>query len=89
MSFDALLAKKIKAPCAPILKSNADTANFDVEFTSCPVHSYEESPAGTIENDKFKDFSYGADVWMNYTYEISYLLNFDSLENILAQTNQT
>lgn len=30
VSFDALLTKKIKAPCAPILKSNADTANFDV-----------------------------------------------------------
>jgi serum/glucocorticoid-regulated kinase 2 len=59
VNFEALFNKKIKAPCAPILKSSSDTANFGVEFTSCPVHSYEESPAGTIENDKFKDFSYG------------------------------
>lgn len=59
MSFDAIFNKKIKAPCAPILKSHTDTANFDVEFTSCPVHSYEESPAGTIENEKFQGFSFG------------------------------
>jgi hypothetical protein len=53
------LSKKIKAPCAPILKSKSDTDNFGVEFTNCPIHSFEESPIGTIENDKFKDFSYG------------------------------
>ena len=41
VSFDAIYNKKIKAPCAPILKNHADTANFDVQFTSCPVHSYQ------------------------------------------------
>ena len=47
----------MKAPFAPVLKSKEDTDNFDVEFTSCPVDSYEESP-GIVDKEKFKGFSY-------------------------------
>ena len=58
LNWDAIYNKKIKAPFIPKLSSDIDTANFDVEFTSCSVdskgdkHSYDEA------SDKFKDFSY-------------------------------
>ena len=47
----------MKAPYVPVLKSKADTGNFDVEFTSCPVESYEESPSDATKG-KFEGFSY-------------------------------
>ena len=50
----------MKAFFVPILKSESDTGNFDVEFTSCQVESFEEETLAEMETkDKFKDFSYG------------------------------
>jgi hypothetical protein len=33
MDFNALLAKKVKAPFVPNIKSEIDVSNFDPEFT--------------------------------------------------------
>lgn len=38
------MEKKTKAFFVPILKSEFDLTNFDVEFTNCQVNSFEESP---------------------------------------------
>jgi serum/glucocorticoid-regulated kinase 2 len=43
VNWNALLTKSIKAPFVPILTSDADTSNFDEDFTNCSVESYSES----------------------------------------------
>ena len=63
------MQRKIKAPFVPVLKSKDDTDNFDVEFTTCPVESYEESP-GIIDKEKFKGFSYEWMIAFSNLYEI-------------------
>ena len=57
MNFKALLEKKVKAPFTPKLGSKTDTGNFNVEFTSCKLDSYEDSPEDKNIVDRFKDFS--------------------------------
>lgn len=37
------MSKSIKAPFVPILTSDADISNFDEQFTSCSVESYNEN----------------------------------------------
>lgn len=56
MNFKLLLEKKLKAPFVPKLGSKTDTNNFNIEFTSCKVDSYEESPIDKDIEDKFRDF---------------------------------
>lgn len=46
----------MKAPFVPKLGSKTDTNNFNVEFTSCKVDSYEESPVDKNMEDKFRGF---------------------------------
>lgn len=48
VNWNALISKSIKAPFVPILTSDVDISNFDEEFTSCSVESYNE-------NDKLDD----------------------------------
>lgn len=43
VNWNALLTKAIKAPFVPILTSDADTSNFDEDFTNCSVESYSEN----------------------------------------------
>jgi serum/glucocorticoid-regulated kinase 2 len=43
VNWNALMTKAIKAPFVPILTSDADTSNFDEDFTSCSINSYTEN----------------------------------------------
>lgn len=43
-NFGTLVQKKMKAPFVPVVNSEKDTGNFDYEFTSSEIHSYEETP---------------------------------------------
>jgi hypothetical protein len=43
VNWNALVTKAIKAPFVPILTSDADTSNFDEDFTSCSINSYTEN----------------------------------------------
>jgi hypothetical protein len=57
-----LKSKKVKAPFIPKLANLTDTNNFDTEFTSGSIGSFEENHEPELEDDdKFKDFSYGND----------------------------
>lgn len=40
INFEVLAHKKMRPPFIPILSSDADTTNFDPEFTNCQVQSY-------------------------------------------------
>ena len=60
VNWNALLSRSIKAPFVPILTSDADTSNFDEDFTNCSVESYSESSNDMVdEGRKFDGFSYG------------------------------
>jgi hypothetical protein len=49
----------IKAPFVPILTSDADTSNFDEDFTNCSVESYNENSLDMVEEGKkFDGFSF-------------------------------
>jgi hypothetical protein len=53
------MSKSIKAPFVPILTSDADTSNFDEDFTNCSVESYSESHSDMLdEGKKFEGFSF-------------------------------
>lgn len=59
VNWNALLARSIKAPFVPILTSDADTSNFDEDFTNCSVESYSESNSEMVEEGrKFDGFSF-------------------------------
>ena len=59
MNWNALLTKAIKAPFVPILTSDADTSNFDEDFTNCSVESYSENSSEMKdEGQKFDGFSF-------------------------------
>lgn len=54
------MTKSIKAPFVPILNSDADTSNFDEDFTNCSVESYNDNTNEMVEEtEKFDGFSYG------------------------------
>jgi len=54
------VTKAIKAPFVPILTNDADTSNFDEDFTSCSVSSYSENNTEMVdEGQNFEGFSYG------------------------------
>ena len=59
MNWAALSSKAIKAPFVPILSSDADTSNFDEDFTSCSVESYTENTDMVEEGKNFDGFSFG------------------------------
>ena len=59
VNWNALMSKSIKAPFVPILTSDADTSNFDEDFTNCSVESYSESQSDMLdEGKKFEGFSF-------------------------------
>lgn len=43
VNWNALTNKAIKAPFVPILTSDADSSNFDEEFTTKSINSYSEN----------------------------------------------
>ncbi len=63
IKWDALKGKTIKSPFVPILQNEADTSNFDEEFTSCSVESYSERTNSNmmeeeVNQNKFVGFSF-------------------------------
>jgi len=59
VNWNALYTKSIKSPFVPILTSDADTSNFDEDFTSCSVESYSENTDMVEEGKNFTGFSFG------------------------------
>lgn len=64
INWDDLLARKVKPPFVPTVKSFEDVSNFDEEFTSeKPVLTPPKDPYPLTETHHalFKDFNYMAD----------------------------
>ena len=61
INWDSILAKKIKPPFTPKLKSETDTKYIDREFTSCtPIDSYNQGESLNENENPYIDFSYDA-----------------------------
>lgn len=61
IDWEALLARKIKPPFVPIIKSREDISNFDEEFTvEAPMLTppRELRPLTQKDQEAFKDFDY-------------------------------
>jgi hypothetical protein len=58
VNWNALLAKSIKAPFVPILTSDSDISNFDEEFTSCSVESFNDSAPDNVDDNNFVGFEF-------------------------------
>ena len=41
-NWDVILKKEVKAPFVPVVKSQVDVSNFDIEFTQCAIESHKE-----------------------------------------------
>ena len=52
------MSRSIKAPFVPVLANDADTSNFDEDFTSCSVESYSENKDMVAEGQNFEGFSF-------------------------------
>jgi len=62
--WDDLLARRLKPPFVPTIRSMEDVSNFDEEFTSeKPVLTPPKDPRILSDDDQslFKDFTYMAD----------------------------
>ena len=61
MNWNALMGRSIKAPFVPILTSDTDISNFDEEFTSCSVESFNENEdEKDNEDSNFNGFEFVA-----------------------------
>jgi hypothetical protein len=56
-SWQLVLNKTLKAPFIPVVSSNTDISNFDVEFTSTQVESFKSGDSHT-EHSLYQDFSF-------------------------------
>ncbi|KAJ3605265.1 hypothetical protein NHX12_027315 [Muraenolepis orangiensis] len=63
VDWEALLAKKVKPPFVPVIKTPEDVSNFDEEFTHLkPVLTLPRTPyiLSTEEQDVFSDFDFSS-----------------------------
>jgi protein kinase N len=63
MDWNALLAKKVKPPFVPVIKTPEDVSNFDEEFTHLkPVLTPPHTPyvLSREEQDVFSDFDFSS-----------------------------
>ena len=62
INWDAVIAKKIKPPFIPNIKSCSDTKYIDVNFLEePPIDSYNKGDTVESKDDQFKDFSAACD----------------------------
>lgn len=53
INWSALMLRAMKAPFVPIINSEVDISNFDVEFTSTDIESYTEAESLTEQPKYF------------------------------------
>jgi len=71
INWNALYSKQIQPPFNPLHNQDAlDSKNFEIEFTSLPLHSVDdsfkaESRADRLSNSTFQNFTYEEDSYLD------------------------